>query len=58
MMTGVAAKALRPMELAEFDEELQGLCQQCGISIVAEGDRDYLADVQLARCAGGRLHDG
>jgi len=40
------------MELAEFLEELEGLCPQCRIHIAVEGDRDYLVDVQFAPLRG------
>jgi hypothetical protein len=40
------AKSLRPVGLAEFDEETKALCQQCGIRI-SEADRDYLLNVRL-----------
>jgi hypothetical protein len=46
------AKALRPMGLAEFVEEMEGLCPQCGIHIAMEGDCDCLVDVQLAPAQG------
>jgi hypothetical protein len=45
-------KTLRPMGLEEFVEELEGLCQQCGIRIAEENDRHYLIDVQLVPAQG------
>lgn len=42
------AQSLRPLDVAEFVEEIERLCKQFGIRIAAEGDHHYLIDVQLA----------
>jgi hypothetical protein len=46
------AQSLRPMDVAAFVDEMDKLCKRFGISTVAEGDCDYLIDVQLAPLRG------
>jgi hypothetical protein len=42
------AQSSRPLDVAKFVEEMEGLCRQFGIRVAVEGDRHYLIDVQLA----------
>lgn len=46
--TWCKAQSLRAMNVAEFVEEIEGLCKQVGIRIAVEGDDHYLIDVRLA----------
>jgi hypothetical protein len=46
-MAWCKARSLRPAGLAEFHEEMEGLCKQCGIRIYSEDDREYLLNVRL-----------